>query len=215
MTDPGAVVAHLKNLITTNGGSIREESPVRAVTRSGAHLTVHLLSGEKVEARHVISTLGPALDLIDVPPELKGPRPLWCKGFNVTIKRQLDPTYGIAAESSKGRLFFCVPRDSGTAIGTWYVPHPDPAVPPAVTNSEIAEFLTEFNAALPSAKVAQDEILHIDAGILPMHGVTTAGPNLIAHERIFEKDGYTEVLSTKYTTFRSQARATLAAAKIG
>jgi glycerol-3-phosphate dehydrogenase len=215
MTDPAAIVSHLKNVIATNGGHIREESPVRAVKKSGAHFTVALSSGEEIDARHVISTLGPALDRIDVPAELKGPRPLWCKGFNVTISRQLDPTYGIAAESSKGRLFFCVPRDSGTAIGTWYVPHPDPATPPSASAHELTEFLAEFNAALPSARVTKDEIVHIDAGILPMHGVTATGPRLIAHERIFERDGYAEVLSTKYTTFRSQARATLAAAKIG
>jgi hypothetical protein len=48
-----------------------------------------------------------------------------------------------------------------------------------------------------------------------MHGTSTKGPDLIAHEKIHEKDGYVEVLSTKYTTFRSQARAILAAAKIG
>ena len=215
MVNPSAITAHLRSQIATLNGQLREETPVESIRRDGAHLIVTATTGEAWSARHVITTLGPFLDSLDTPQELQGPRPLWCRGFNIIIKRQLDPTHGISAESSDGRLFFCVPRDSGTAIGTWYIPHPDISVPPSVSEHEVAQFLKAFNTALPTAQVATNEISHIDVGILPMHGTSAKGPDLIAHEKIHEKDGYVEVLSTKYTTFRSQARAILAAAKIG
>jgi glycerol-3-phosphate dehydrogenase len=75
-----------------------------------------------------------------------------------------------------------------------------------VSEHEIAQFLHAFNASLPEAGITKHDIAHIDVGILPMDRTSPAGPQLIAHERIHECEGYIEVMSTKYTTFRSQGR---------
>ncbi len=213
MIDPSAITNHLKTAASSHKAVIRENTPISSISKDGSVFTVTSNSGETFRARCVITTLGPYLDSVNTPQELRAPRPLWCRGFNITISRQLDPTYGISAESTDKRLFFCVPRGTGTAIGTWYVPHPDPLAPPKVSDQEIEQFLHAFNAALPTAHVSPNEITHIDVGILPMHTVTARGPQLISHERIHANDGFIEVLSTKYTTFRSQAQATLAKAK--
>ncbi len=206
MTDPGAVTTHLTNAITSTGGSIRERTPVQRIEGGNKSFTVHTASGERFTAKCVVNTLGPWLGSVQIPERLAGFRPRWCKGFNLVIKQQLDPTYGIGIQSADGRLFFCVPRGTGTAIGTWYLPHPDISVAPTVSEHEIAQFLHAFNASLPEAGITKHDIAHIDVGILPMDRTSPAGPQLIAHERIHECEGYIEVMSTKYTTFRSQGR---------
>jgi glycerol-3-phosphate dehydrogenase len=206
MTDPAAVTRHLMTQVTTAGGAIHEGTPVERVEGRNQNFTVHTTSGETFAARCVINTLGPWLGAVQAPKELIGPRPRWCKGFNLVIKQQLDPTYGIGVQSSDGRLFFYVPRGTGTAIGTWYLPHPDISVAPSVSEHEVAQFLHAFNASLPEAGITKHDIVHIDVGVLPMERTSPSGPQLIAHERIHEREGYIEVLSTKYTTFRSQGR---------
>ena len=206
MTDPQAVAQSLMTKIRAAGGSIRESTRVSRVEGIGGNFTVHAASGESCIARCVVNTLGPWLESLELPTGFAGYRPRWCKGFNLIIKQQLDPSYGIGVESADGRLFFCVPRDTGTAIGTWYLPHADISVPPTVSEHEIAQFLHAFNASLPEAGISKNDIVHIDVGILPMASTSPRGPQLIAHERIHESQGYIEVMSTKYTTFRSQGR---------
>ena len=206
MTEPAAITQHLMTQITATGGRIVEQNPVERVEGRSKQFTVHTASGETFAARSVINTLGPWLGTVQIPKELAGARPRWCKGFNLVIKQQLDPTYGIGVQSTDGRLFFYVPRGTGTAIGTWYLPHPDISVAPSVSEHEIAQFLHAFNASLPEAGITKHDIEHIDVGILPMERTSPSGPQLIAHERIHEREGYIEVMSTKYTTFRSQGR---------
>ena len=206
MSDPAAVTRHLMTSITSKGSSIKESTRVTQVDGSRGDLAVHTEGGSSFRARCVVNTLGPWLETIKLPPGFPGKRPLWCRGFNLVVKQQLDATYGIGVESSDGRLFFCVPRGSGTAIGTWYLPHPDASVPPAISEHEIAQFLHAFNSSLPEACISKSDITHIDVGILPMEKMSATGPQLIAHERVHEHQGYIEVMSTKYTTFRSQGR---------
>jgi glycerol-3-phosphate dehydrogenase len=204
MTDPRAINKHLMAQITSAGGTIREGASAARIEGSNHTFTVHTHNGDTFNARCVVNTLGPWLGAVTVPDGLAGERPRWCKGFNLVVKQQLDPTYGIGVQSADGRLFFCVPRGTGTAIGTWYIPHPDISVAPTVSEHEVAQFLHAFNASLPEAGITKHDIVHIDVGILPMDRTSSAGPQLIAHERIHERGGYIEVMSTKYTTFRSQ-----------
>jgi glycerol-3-phosphate dehydrogenase len=213
MTDPAAINKHLMAQITSSGGTIRETTSAARIEGSNHTFTVHTHNGESFNAGCVVNTLGPWLGAVSVPDVLAGERPRWCTGFNLVIKQQLDPTYGIGVQSADGRLFFCVPRGTGTAIGTWYIPHPDISVAPTVSEHEIAQFLHAFNASLPEAGITKHDIVHIDVGILPMDRTSSAGPQLITHERIHEREGYIEVMSTKYTTFRSQGQRVVGVAR--
>jgi glycerol-3-phosphate dehydrogenase len=206
MTDPAAVAQNLIATITAAGGVIRESVRATRVEGSRGDFTVHTENGESFRARCVVNTLGPWIETLELQTGFAGYRPRWCRGFNLVVKQQLDPAYGIGIESADGRLFFCVPRGTGTAIGTWYLPHPEISVAPAVSEHEIAQFLHAFNASLPDVGISKNDIVHIDVGILPMERTSASGPQLIAHERIHEHQGYIEVMSTKYTTFRSQGK---------
>ena len=84
-----------------------------------------------------------------------------------------------------------------------------------MSEEEIEELVSAFNAALPGANVHRSEVTSIDVGLLPMQSDSPQGPVLVANERIHTVGRYAEVLSTKYTTFRSQGRKALAAVSKG
>jgi glycerol-3-phosphate dehydrogenase len=211
MTEPLLIVQHFMELLLQRGVTICENTPGIAVSKADRGGFVVSAAGEQGpwHAQRVVNTLGPWLDTVAIDKSLQGPRPAWCKGFNLITKRQIDPTFGIGVESRDGRLFFCVPRENSTSIGTWYVPHTDPAEAATVSEEEISLFLTSFNNALPSAQVRRDEVVAVDVGVLPMSAMTAKGPRLQAHEHISNVSNYLEVVSTKYTTFRSQGKKVL------
>jgi glycerol-3-phosphate dehydrogenase len=211
MTHAERISSVLINDISSHGGVIREGSLVRAVRQDGSGFIVTTSEGEFL-ARRVINTLGPWLDSIDAPDALKGMRPLWCKGFNILTRKQLHATHAIGVEGG-GRLFFCVPRGEGTAIGTWYVPVPalGEIAKPSVSEQELEQFLTAFNVALPEFQISVDDIVAVDVGVLPMRREGARGPQLYGSEIISSTHNYAEVMSTKYTTFRSQGERAISA----
>lgn len=213
MLEPKLITEMLMREAQAGPVTIKENTPAASLVRVKDLFEVTGASGEVWRSRAVVNTLGPWLSRIDIPEYLHGERPLWCKGFNITIGRQLDPKHGIAAQSSDGRLFFCVPRGTGSAIGTWYVPDSNDGAPPHVSDQEIAAFVAAFNAALPGAHVQATEVTGVDVGRLPMLKDSPSGPQLIANERIHTAGLYAEVMSTKYTTFRAQGRKVLRAVR--
>lgn len=211
MTQPALVSSQLVDEIASRGGVIQEGSEVQAVRQDPSGFVVATSKGDFL-ARRVINALGPWLDSVDVQDELRGIRPLWCKGFNIITRKQLHATHAIGIEGG-GRLFFCVPRGEGTAIGTWYVPVPALCVTdkPVVSENELEQFLSAFNAALPEFQIVRDDIVAIDVGVLPMKREGSSGPQLYGSEIISFTRNYAEVMSTKYTTFRSQGERAISA----
>lgn len=211
MVDPHRVTEMLLREIHTGRVTVLENTPVASVVRANDLFEVTDASGTVRRSRAVINTLGPWVSRVDIPSYLQGEQPLWCKGFNITISRQLDPTFGIGVQSDEGRLFFCVPRVTGTAIGTWYVADANEGEAPRAHDEEIQLFISAFNRALPGANVRADEISGVDVGVIPMIKDSPTGPELLANERIHTAGLYAEVISTKYTTFRTQGRKALRA----
>jgi glycerol-3-phosphate dehydrogenase len=211
MIDPRRVTEMLMRKAQSGSVEIKEHTPVASVTRVDDLFEVRASCGTMWRSRAVANTLGPWISKVDIPEYLHGEQPLWCKGFNITISRQLDPSYGIGVEGDDGRLFFCVPRGQGSAIGTWYVPCAHDGVTPSLSEQEIESFITAFNRALPGANVRAAEIVATDVGILPMVKDSPRGPLLVSNERIHTAGLYAEVISTKYTTFRAQGRKVLRA----
>jgi len=213
MTRPELISSALTREISSRGGVIREGSIVQSV-RKDTHGFIVVTNEGEFSAQQVINTLGPWLNSIEIYAELRRKRPLWCKGFNLITRKQLHPTHAIGIEGD-GRLFFCVPRGEGTAIGTWYVPASElcAAQKPHVSDAELNQFLTAFNGAVPEFQISNEDLVGIDVGVLPMRREGAKGPELYGSEIISGRQGYTEVMSTKYTTFRSQGRRALATSR--
>jgi glycerol-3-phosphate dehydrogenase len=215
MLQPHKLVEVLTEECLRGPVTVLENRRVTGVSVASGMYEVQDASGSCHHARAVVSTLGPFLSSVALPGQLAGERPLWAKGFNVTISRQLEASFGVGVQGDSGRLFFCLPRGSGTAIGTWYVPWAAGSGPLSVSEEEIEDLVSAFNAALPGANVHRSEVASVDVGLLPMQSDSPQGPVLVANERIHAVGRYAEVLSTKYTIFRSQGRKALAAVSKG
>ncbi len=209
MVAPALVKEYLVTQCIERGVTVRENQPAAAVSKAGDEYEVCGRDGSVWRAPKVVNAMGPWIDTLRVPPELRGPRPNWCRGLNLIISRQIDPLHGITLQSPDGRLFFCVPRGQGSAIGTWYERHPAHKLPPHASEAEIEAFLAAVNASLGDVRLERSDVVGVDVGVLPEGFPASGNPTPMAHERLTICDGYIEVLSTKYTTFRSQARRAL------
>jgi glycerol-3-phosphate dehydrogenase len=211
MTNPEMVARYLRSEAEQGGVSVREKVRVGGVARVGESYVVTLADGEVIEARSVVSTLGPWVNCIERPEGVSAVSSLWCKGFNITVRRQIDPRYGIGVESNDGRLFFIVPRGSDSAIGTWYVPVEGPVDKPAATEEELTAFIDSFNQVAPQVGLSLGDVVSVDVGVLPMVRMSTQGPVVRGNGQILKSHRFVEVLSTKYTTFRSQGEGAITA----
>lgn len=211
MSDPSGIHSALISTVLSRGATLHEHQSVASVTRTEHGFSTQTRSGLVCNSRAVISTLGPWHARLASAPTSRISPPLWCLGFNLTINQQLHPSHAFGVQSPDGRLFFCVPRGSHTTIGTWYLACSQPCaagdtppLKPEVPEPAIESFIASFNKALPALNMTRSDICAIDAGVLPMKSVGPKGPNLFGSEQITSERGYCEVLSTKYTTFRSQ-----------
>jgi glycerol-3-phosphate dehydrogenase len=205
MVNPRAIAQALLRECEDLGVVVHAGTPAHELERVGDVWRVKTEQGVVLSARGVVSTLGPWAQNLQGPSDLPPLKVQWCKGFNLVVKKQLEPVYGVGLESSEGRLFFIVPRGEHSAIGTWYLPFSGDPDHLYVSNEEIVTFISAFNAAFGRPVVAASDVVHVDVGVLPARGVGARGPELLGNELLQDCNGYVRVISTKYTTFRSQA----------
>lgn len=185
-------------------------STVQAVAVERGHALVHLRGAASVKARVVYNAAGPFVQGIETPGILRQ-TPRWCRGFNLVVGRQLHPVSGVAGVG-KGRLLFAVPRDAGTALGTWYLPLGDGAQGAEIREEEIVAALQEVHAAYPGFEPRIDDVLQVETGVLPLGHVSSLGePIPLGQETSYRAGRYVELLSTKFTTFLPQAKQLLRA----
>jgi glycerol-3-phosphate dehydrogenase len=207
--DPAALARAVRLAAEKSGAAVLEHHKVHAVTRDAGGLTVHAHTptGDQAwTAGAIINTCGAAAAAIARRGDFKRP-PFndlrWCCAYNVVISRALCPRVAFALRSHEKRLFFAVPRGSGTAIGTGQVFPVSGSAGGPPKAEVINAFLADFNASWNGAPVREDEITGVEWGLLP--AVEGSGEFLIASPRTHIDGDYIEFLSTKYTTFLSQA----------
>ena len=200
------------------GVMLCEQSSVSRVSARDRGFQV-TLKGEgwvsELRARVVVNTTGPWLGMVSPEPGMLRRRfPAgWCKAFNVVLNRQLEQRYAFGLSCPDSRVLFFVPRGEGTAAGTWYVPFQDSPDRPEVSTEEVEQFLNSCNRALPGLSLRLGDVEKVEVGILPMRKVGRAGPVLYGAHRLFSQGAFLDVMSTKFTTFRSQAASVMDAAQ--
>ncbi len=159
-------------------------------------------------SRTVINTAGPWVQKILCDNSFQRVRPCsWAVGFNVILKRQLESKYAFAVRSSSGRLYFAVPRGKKTAVGTGYFPYVGDPAQAEVSEIYLGRFIQDFVSALGSSQtITRADVESIECGVLPAASLSDRAVELVGRHRINFKDGYGEVLSTKYTTFETQGQ---------
>lgn len=133
----------------------------------------------------------------------------WCHAFNLVLKRQFSPNFAFGCDGEQGRYFFYVPRGQGTVLGTGYVEHRGIKGQVNVPESCIEQFILHAAKAAPEMQLSMDDVAAVESGILPMRGLKDGEPLLFGSGQLVKNKNVVHVLSTKYTTFRSQANAVL------
>lgn len=104
----------------------------------------------------------------------------------------------------RGDIFSSFLEDRKTVLGTAYLPlSTENKIP---EQSKVEAFVLSASRAVPALRLSADDIDSVEYGILPMKGLDSNGlPTLYGSSKIYRKGPVVHVMSTKYTTFRSQA----------
>jgi glycerol-3-phosphate dehydrogenase len=210
LSDPGALADTISAQIVGQGGLILYDHLVKSVTIGPNAVRLETAHGA-YSGRVLINAAGAGIDRI-IAPGLVRPSRRWCRAWNVILRRRFDPDFGIAGEG-RGRLLFAVPRDSGTAVGTWYDFTGLEELRKDIGEEALSSALADINSAYPNVSVRRDEIIKTEVGLLPL-GFTKSNGEPVAQgkEEIFRFGRYFELLSTKFTTFPTTAQTILRAA---
>ncbi len=208
--DPAQLVFEFKREAQQHGGVIGENISVKEVLQieNGYQVIAEENGVERTFfSRAVVNATGPWLETLNVKPR-HASKQTWCRAYNIIINTQLEKHYGIGIQGRK-RLFFLVPRGNKTVIGTGYARFSGELENISVSDEEVAGFLESFNHALPSARVAFSDIESIEVGVIPIREFREGDPLFYGVSPIINRENYIEIVSTKYTTFQSQARRVL------
>lgn len=210
LTDPMALASAVQLSAEKFGAVVKERSPVATVRREdrGFKLALGSPAEGEIAAKVVIDATGPWLGSVGAPSaDVLAPR--WCRAFNVLFSKQLDPQFAVGIRTQEQRLYFAVPRGTGTALGTGYLPLQGPVDQAGISEAEIEEFINVFLRAFPASELSISDVVGTEIGVLPMRSFAKNGPELYGSEIVTIDKGFVRVLSTKYTTFRTQAEKVL------
>jgi len=184
------------------------------------------LTGDSFEVRSkmVVNATGPWVDSIHG--LLKGQWPSrlpLAKAFNI-VTRPLLPTHALGVFSRRtyrdadavvrkgGRFIFITPWRNYSLIGTAYLPYDENPDQCTVTEEELQNFLDEINEAYPSAELKIEDVLLVQAGLLPCASISHHRKEcqLLKQYQILDHrkegvKGLISVIGVKYTTARHVA----------
>lgn len=209
LADPKGVVERLRSSLLASGVSILEGCPVSKVEKVGSTYSVTSSRGDKLQRedfRYIVNAAGPWASSISFDGETTGSHKAhnaWCRGFNLIVNENLSGPYGIAIHG-RDRLFFIVPREKGSAIGTWYVPCSG-SDDGEISARDLSDFLKSFNEASPFKTLNPESVTGIESGVLPLASCSPR-TDVLRLSQIHIDSGYIEVISTKYTEARSLAK---------
>lgn len=210
MSSDKVFTAFIQEKTKEEGAKILEDTTVSEIKRTSNGFELFDASATSIcHARTVVNAAGAWFQNL-TPPKKLFSKIGWCKAINlVTNRTDIVDEYALGVSGSAGRVFFFTKRENGTAIGTFYHTYTGEADLCKVEEGEIAEAITDLNAAIPNLNLKRDEVIDTELGILPTYGENAAGPLLYRSEKLRVDNGYLEILSTKFTTFREQGRKVL------
>lgn len=202
--------AELANYVEAKGFDIQDDR-IRGVS------AVDTLTGDELEirARMVLNCGGPWMDdVLRLPngylPERWNPL---SKAFNLLVARQFAEKHAFGfyskATSTKGsRMFFVLPWEDMSIIGTEHLPYHGKPDDFEVTDDEVQAFLGEVNDAYSGADLQRSDVVRVFSGLLPADGVTGSEVALKKHYRIVDHgksqglQGLVSVCGVKFTEAR-------------
>lgn len=207
LLDHSAFVRYLRAKIESQGTEVHEGRSVEMIRRERGRWTIHVQDAGTVSARVLVDARSESgagdlrgdRNVVDAVGDNAGTGGRAAAAINLEFDFLLEPEAAVGLRTKQGRLFFAVPRDERTVIGTWYYPH---AIPDERRASEEARFVQEIREAFHDDRFTPDRVVHRDHGLLPMRRMKGQEPVLWGRHAVTEHDGLITVRSTKYTTFR-------------
>ena len=190
-------------------GEICENTKVLKIKRV-SNLFEIITADQTYKARVVINASGPGADHIELEDiNYQRTKIRWVKAFNLIFRRNQELSHALGLSSKAGRLYFYTPRTMSIAAGTFYYPLQDHC--PEPDDNELKEALAELQSAAAELKLESTDLIGLESGILAAK--VGGSPNdLIDHEIIEDCQGYIDLISVKYTTFRELGKRILAKA---
>ena len=188
------------------GVAIHEHTPVTAVTADG---TLHLASGAACHYDHLINAAGPWARHLLHQSQIPSRQDLdLIRGSHLILDRPCPHAYLLEVPDDH-RLFFVLPWQQGTLVGTTEVreDHPPGSAPPPPQPSaaEIDYLLTAYNHYF-TQPASHADIRATFAGLRPLVK-SAADPSRATREYVLERHGrLTTVFGGKWTTACALAR---------
>ena len=199
------------------GGELLTEHQVLSIDKTESGYKTKLVNQTRevvLNSKLAVNALGPWINSVqkfcgDLFKDL-----LWARSFNLVVNKNISTEAGLGVEGRSGRLFFIVPRFSEfqgyhAAIGTFNSVWNGDLSQLTVTPLEIEHAISEFNQLGLALQIQSSDVLKVEVGILPIKKIDNSEPIFYGQEQVRSEAGYIEVLSTKYTTFNSQAERVL------
>ncbi len=208
----GLIAALSENCVRTRVSLMPQTELLEGVHSGGLwKLSLQSLEGiTEISSRIVVNSSGPWLNIVRSRLNRSPLRELnWARAYNIKLKREFFHPSAVGFQSAIGTLYFLVPRGTTSAIGTIYSPCEGDITNPTnlhVSELEINAALRDVNDCFPELALKLEDVTGIECGLLPASGQKNGQPTLIAREKILTEGKLVDVLSTKLTTFRSQAR---------
>jgi glycerol-3-phosphate dehydrogenase len=208
MNDARLVLANvLAALEESRSVVVRNHMEVREV-RGGSPCSLRLADGvtgaeTSILAHRVVRALGPWSEPDRLVPS---------KGAHVVIPALPTPDGLLLTHSKDGRVFFVIPWQGHTVVGTTETLHEGPPDNLRVEASEVSYLLDELRRVLPGLGVTNRDILGTFAGIRPLARqdgfLARRSPGAVSrnHKVVDEGNGVVSVFGGKYTTYRAVAK---------
>lgn len=174
-----------------------------------------------IQTRFVINAAGPWMDNLSSGTRSPGtPAQKWAMALNIVSRKKIFEKYAVALEGNRAyadrdaiikrgkRLYFFVPWQRHTMIGTEYQVSTAPPDKLNISREHIENMINEVNAIYPSAQLQYDDISFYHAGLLPMAEAPDVDDGHVQLEKtssIQEHDtsgfkGVFSIKGVKYTT---------------
>ena len=187
-----------------DGATVREETPVTALRRSGREWIVTTPSGAE-EFDFIVNAAGPWMNTWLAENHIRSRYRLsLVRGAHLVLRHRVAEAGMLLQSLSDRRVFFVLPWKGTTLVGTTEVMHHASLEHVQATDDEIDYLIARFNLYLRQP-IGRDDIASTFAGVRPLVG-RAANPSAITRDYRLERRGnLLNVFGGKMTTFRSLA----------
>jgi glycerol-3-phosphate dehydrogenase len=188
----------------TEGATVREQTPVKALRRDGkVWIVTTPAGGERFD--FVVNAAGPWMNALLAENRIRSRYRLsLVRGSHLVLKNRFAEAGMLLQSISDRRVFFVLPWKETTLVGTTEVMHHGSLDDVSATDAEVQYLIERFNRYVREP-IGRDDVASTYAGVRPLVGRST-NPSALARDYRLERRGsLLNVFGGKMTTFRSLA----------